>query len=542
MTMLPFYISKSCSMRYCVSISKRSCHQSPHVNELTNTKHNTKLEQQQSNNLTGFGRFVKSPVLVNKQLSKGDSRVKRELDAAKDSLKILGIIEKYHSEIQNPSMYGKAMQKCNVLRDWNSVHKIMQLMQCNPHHEPTLTEFNVFLNSMARSNLWNALQIATECYKSMIHKYKLTPDVITFGILLKLLTKKLKYHEAEQCWHTMTHTYYISPNELLYNQMITIYSKTHQHHKATQLFNEYLDKVQCKKLPLHIPTINAYLNTWAETGDTEQVQIVLDMIDGTKGVHLDEIGIITVMKCCIVSGKYNTCIEILQNWLDEDDRGNNGRRCTHPMLHLKCHSLTRLIAFDEYSFEERYEYYLQLQNTIYHESVLHNIDITDILAKTHLEGAIYLYADHDPMEIVNVFETLLAKEWIGYLAKGSAQQIVIDLHGFEFVETQFVLRYLFAFKAKEWMDHEKIEIVVGKGKHSEGIKHEKGLLRESVMKELTSWEPSIHAHVSPSNSGVLFVDREQILSFLDHDCNFAVQTLRFPSRHWVHLVLEHVST
>ena len=183
---------------YCLRICRNFTEQVrvENVNTIVSTQRNLKLTESEVNTVATRGKFVVKPMVI--KVCDGDHTVKRELDAAKDSMKILGIIEKHHIDIKNASIYGKAIQKCNVLRDWSSAQKIMNLLLKNPNTKPSLTEFHVFMNAMTRCSYHDALHIIMRTFDSMIHKHKLTPDIITFGILLKAFTKELKYEEIER--------------------------------------------------------------------------------------------------------------------------------------------------------------------------------------------------------------------------------------------------------------------------------------------------------------------------------------------------------
>eukprot|EP01084_Bolivina_argentea_P042533 78419_1 len=480
-----------------------SKHKMQHVNELTEQRDNRKLDTSESNYVSDHGKFVKTPYVIDTKQCKGDYIVKRLLDASTESVKILEIIEKYHPNIQNAAMYGKAMQKCNVLRDWNRVKNIMNLLMTNTNIKPTLTEFHVYMNSIARSNLNNSMEIVIECFNLIINTYKLIPDTITFSILLKTFKKSGKYNEAEKCWDIMINKYNLIPNELIYTQMISIYSKAHQFEKGKQIFVEYNNKISNNELTYHLPTINSYLDLCAEWGNFKEIQNILDIIQNNNNLCLDVIGITTVMKYCVSARKYAKCIEVIDKWLTDN---NNNNTYAPEMLHLKCYSFAHLINSNNINFEEKYAIYSKLKDTIYIESVAYRLDITPIIAKTHLQGVIYLYAEYNPIEIVNVFEYLLNKQLIGYFKNTS-----IDLHGFQLVEAQFVIRYLFAYKLNELMElnnnNNKINIIVGKGKHASGEQNEKGILREFIIDEFLSWDPPIKTIVAGYNNGLLLIDK-----------------------------------
>ena len=95
---------------YCLRICRNFTEQVrvENVNTIVSTQQNLKLTESEVNTVATRGKFVVKPMVI--KVCDGDHTVKRELDAAKDSMKILKIIEKHHMNIKNASIYGKAIQ------------------------------------------------------------------------------------------------------------------------------------------------------------------------------------------------------------------------------------------------------------------------------------------------------------------------------------------------------------------------------------------------------------------------------------------------
>merc|ERR1711879_1014812 len=112
------------------------------------------------------------------------------------------------------------------------------------------------------------------------------------------------------------------------------------------------------------------------------------------------------------------------------------------MLTMKCGVLIRKIRgqkgpFDsntkpsiEMSFGEKYEIYEEIKKTIYDEMKGLNMDLSR-MGKIHLDAAIAMYSDRDPMEMIKVFEQLMEHKMIGFLGSDSSSGSVnVDLHLF----------------------------------------------------------------------------------------------------------------
>ena len=481
----------------------------PPLNRLPAIQHNASLDQSQNTLFRSTGQYVQNPAVI--QRCDGDHTVKRRLDRASDSKAIVQIMEQHHPHIQHAALYGKAMQKCNVLRNWHSVQLIMRMMLSNPNVAPQCTEFHVFMNSMARSNVPSAMEIVISCFHSMITTHRLIPDRITFGILLKCLTKRCKYHEAVQCWNLMTHRFGLEPDVVLFTQMITVCSRARQSIAAKSYFDEYLNEIRRGALPPNISVFNAYFNVCAEDGDLDEMRCALRTLRTFSGLFIDHFSIIAVMKCCLNASKYTKCLRVLDKWLEDGQRD-----CTESMMHIKCYSLCQLIRSAEGGAKRKHKLYSRLKHTIYAELKQFGLAITPIFGKTHLEAAISVFGEEGWSETVAVFEGLMEQQLIGYLVfDGNVGKMVIDLHGLRLVEAQFVLRYLFRHRldevARSCDGDGNVYMVVGRGKHSPGMDHEKGRLRQFVIEELASWSTPIAATVSPYNRGVVLIQKSEMI-------------------------------
>ena len=148
-----------------------------------------------------------------------------------------------------------------------------------------------------------------------------------------------------------------------------------------------------------------------------------------------------------------------------------------------------------------------------------------------------MYHDNNPMEIVKVFEDLLQKKLIGYKQPNVYKDgFLISFRMFVPSQAQFILRYLFAFKMQEILNSvvkgsqdEQIRLMVGKGKAK---LDKQSVLAPFIMKELRSWNPPINSSVDTRNSGLLVIDKKELIPYCNNEMNFAKQILINPSSDW----------
>eukprot|EP01083_Nonionella_stella_P257416 881156_1 len=149
-----------------------------HRNRLSNTQHHNRITNSQiSKQLLGED-DVRKPIAGPPGINLD---IKAYIETSNSSKDILSMIEQNVNIIEHASIFGKAMKKCDDLRDWESVHEIMKLL-LSSDVQPHLIAFTIFFNSMAHSD---SPALTIEYFDVMVNKYCIQPNVICFGTILK---------------------------------------------------------------------------------------------------------------------------------------------------------------------------------------------------------------------------------------------------------------------------------------------------------------------------------------------------------------------
>ena len=478
-----------------------------HTDIATNTRVNSLKTEKQENLLKNAQRSVRRPVHLPKHLNR---KISIEIAKASDGKSIIQILTDNQQDINHNAFYGKAMQKCGMLKDGDSLHRIFKLLLSHPKIKPDLLSFNIFLNNMSLLD-----GSSYECVKYlalMLNKYKIKPDVITFSAVIKCLRFHAEYEEAGKCWKIMTQQYELKPHNTLYCEMISVYSIQHQMESATEIFNDWLDRVNKGELEPIIVVFNSYLNGFSRMGDMDGMQKVMKLIT-EYGLELDHSSMADVMRGCLRMNDHKGCLKVFQQCID------SGYRPNISMMALKCVALTKCIK-DTDDYNEKQNIYLRLLDTLNNQLTFYGLKIMPRIAITQLDAAIYLY-ESEPMKIVEVFESLVERKLIGYQnCEGH-----IDLHMYSLTQAKFILRYLFGFKLNELMkdDMEELIIVTGKGIHTPGDRGKRaigGRMRQFVMTELGSWSPLISCEICKENKGTVVIKRDSLLPYLNTKMKF----------------------
>eukprot|EP01083_Nonionella_stella_P029406 80954_1 len=450
--------------------------------------------------------------------------VRSLLQKSKTSHDTYRIIREHQKQIEHPGIYALAMQKCKKSSDWKSVHGIMELC-LKSRVKPQVQQFNIFIDCMARSD---APEIAVEYFNLMIQKYDLVPTVITLASLTKSFRTQAKYREAEWHWNLMLCQHNVIPNELAYAEMFSVYAKAHQKKKANWLFHEYLQKVKRNELSANLALFGAYLNVLSRCGDPKGMKQVVAMIK-ENGFELNNVIIGDVMRGYLAARQYKKCIATLKIWTD------NGHIPTQAMMMLKCASLEHMIASDDASFCDKEKLYLETEDIIHNQLRQYGIERNQYIAGTKLSAAVFLYRATNPIKLVQIFESMLQQQLVGYeWYDARNHKTLIDLHVFQPWNAQFILRYLFAFKLKEIADpsDEALCIICGKGKHTQGDANNQGGLLQFIQKELCSWNPPIRSTQHATNKGRLVIERSELAPYLEGEMNCAKEKLMNVSNDW----------
>lgn len=504
--------------------------------------HNLRLKQKNSKwNKNKKILSLKRPSISNDV----DDSLRREIGNAKSSSNVLDILLCKNDEIIDPSVYGKAMQKCDKLRDWYSVIKIMNILINNKKliDKISIVEFNIFFNAMTHSDSEKLMKIENAKYFDiMINKFNLKPNIIIFSTLIKGCRGSGNlsyYHLAEKYFNLMINEYKLSPNSLIYTEMISVYSKNLKNNitdydvcknKAIELFIEYLKKMQKKQIQKDLCVFGAYLNIFTQIGDIDGINNAFSLIKENK-FECNHVIYGNVMNGFLNAKKPRKCIEKFNEF--EKELLLRKLYPNNTMYQFQCIALSNIIQFEhnKLTFNQKFEIYKELKTVINQHRLWKHPNIVSSL----LSSIIILYHNKNPQLIVKIFELFVKKQLLGYYGYSNETQnvgeILIDLHGFQFIEIQFILLYIFGYKLQEWNvdDIYYLKLIVGKRSHS--LNATKGL-KEFVIEQLSTYNPPILCDKDERNEGVLLIHKDQLLHYVRNKMNFARHKLTIPSNNW----------
>ena len=462
-----------------------------------------------------------------------DSKIKQKLNESQTQFDTLAVIIEHLDSITHPSIFGKAMTKCKKQKGWYQAQRIMELaLKSNIQLSTVL--FNISFDIMAHSD---SPERIIEYFDLMIHKYHLQPDIVTFTTLIKSCRKQAKhrYELAFKFWNSMSE-FNVSPNLLIYNEMICVCSRAKQFDAAIALFDEFLQNNQHAITADHRTIFCSYLSVFSRNGNINGIKKAIKLFKQYGFEYqMDPIIITDIMRCYNIASARRPvkALKVYSKFID------NGGVPDLFMMHLKCKAICNILKDDivenEYSFEQKHAFYKEIEDTIYRQLQSYNIKMTQILVGTQLSAAIFLYRQTEPMKAVEIVKDLSAKKLISFkFYDEETKQIMIDLHSFDPMETQFILLYVIAFEVHQLLvKRDSLVIIVGVGKHS----HEdtSGQMKQFVVEQLQKYEPAIKCRDHPTNAGRIVIEKKNLLPYLNDKCmNYAKRKLTNATSDWYH--------
>lgn len=445
------------------------------------------------------------------------------LDRSDNSSQVTNIIRSHLNEIEHCSVFGKAMMKCDKLRDWVAVQKIMDMMLNASSVIPSAIQFNIFMNSMARSDSPGQ---CVKYFKIMVDDLKIPPRIYDINVLLKSFRRQGRTKDAEWAWRSMRSRYKLDPTHYTFSEMISVYAFAHEKKKASKLFHEYLNLVDKQQVLLDQATFGSFFNVFSRSGDIEGMEMVSDLMkkhDLTSDIVCES----DKMRGYYVDRQHQKSLDVCTEWTEK------GNTPSMAMMQLKCCALSGLMRMTE-SNDEKQNIYWRIWKTIYEELPSYGLYMDYKIVETQLDGLIFLCAHQDPRIIVSEFEEMVQKGHIGYQSfDDETQQTVVDLHCFQPWTAQFVIRYVIGIKLRDTLSSDgRLRVIVGTGKHREGKGRNKAKLRDFIVKELSSWDPPVAAHSPQTNRGKLVIEKKDLEPYLQSERNYARQKLTEPSSDW----------
>ena len=226
------------------------------------------------------------------------------------------------------------------------------------HCQLSVAHFNTIFNLMSDSPL-----LCSRYFTAMTNIYKVTPNVITFCILIKSCKTDSRIRTANKYWYLMKHKYDIRPNNIIYKELIAVYSTKPD--RAKKVFDEYLQRIDHKEVKPETSTFRAYLDIFSSVGDIKGMKSVVKIMK-EYGIDIDVNIVTDIMNGYLIGGNPQNALKTCNNYISK--KGNSSK--IGIVLGLKCQSLNEMIhKLSDNELDKKHTLYADLENTIYHQFV-----------------------------------------------------------------------------------------------------------------------------------------------------------------------------
>ena len=403
------------------------------------------------------------------------------------SKRVIHILTNRSNEINHSAVLSIGIKKCVYLKDYSGLDKLMDIIVNQYSHLVDVVNFNVYFDQIRKFQ--SNYHICVKYYNIMTTKLNIKPDKFTYSILIKLcLHQPLLYQEftmnlVDNLIEYDNHMLDIS----LYVVLFKWCSKFELYHKADTIFNEYFLKSEYVD---EITIYNSYLNVYARKGDTYKMNNIINIMnDHDVKFNFTTYG--TIMKYYINSKKYSKCLELYDD-LNVNDSSLN---------------LMKLIALQKLQIQYKILNDKD-ESTKYFNEAMNCFNVTYSFKKVKLLSNIVEYCDINPNNIIEYFE----KNEYKYLKRSNHNILCIDLHLYNKLESQFILRYIFAFKLNLFDSNHDLNIFTGYGKHQTKAYS----LKNDVKNEINSWNNITICVNSNDNPGLLLISKDIWVKFLNN--------------------------
>lgn len=442
------------------------------------------------------------PINRIKGLSRG-KLLRNNISKCKNANEILNIIT--NNEINDKSVYGFAMKKCNMMKAFNRTKQIMDIAIKKNKDMLDLIQFAIFFDGMANSGSYE--NYCKKYFDIMINDLNIEPDNIVFGTLFKACRNipSLSIKWADILFDLMVNKYKLNPSKQIYTELILLYGMNNNIKKMDKLFSDFLISDYFN----HLPTWGAYLNVYATQGNMVQVNEIIKIMK-QRNIELKIEQYSIVMKCMLQKNCYGKVINLYENML------KLGIKPDGLLIFMVYLTYLKMQTISQNENKERYHY--KIMNEMNTDFIKYNIKWNYKLKSIQLNSMIDYYLNKNRMKFVEYFE--LNKEYFPYCESNNSNQYCIDLHYYSIDISRFIIRYIFAFKFNELIN-KNIIIICGWGKHNLSGKSD---LKDFIINEINYWNYKIQINI---DKGRILINSNQL-----NNCNYVINFFNDISIKW----------
>eukprot|EP01083_Nonionella_stella_P007141 20636_1 len=412
-----------------------------------------------------------------------------------------------HSQTDfDSSVYSVAIKRAGRLRDINYCMKIERMVE-----KRNVTRDSVFYTTLFEAFNLNRRPFLCDKYlEQMVGIYRVVPDVFTINALLSGCMSTGDVDRAEKIWNAFILKYNIDADVALYTTMIRICGQQGFLVKAKQFYDEFMQKLSQPDIIMSTAMIQAYV----KSNRIEEALLIKQELE-SAGLNLDFIGYLPLLGFYLKDTEHTNPNQVLQ-LLDECVAKNKLKKLPDTVLNIKHIAFLKLL--EHCKTQEEKTKYFELILRLPHERVQNGYEELDlesarIVLDAHL---IYYNHNHSHNKIIQFFEECCVSRHFGYwYYDPKMKQWLLDLHGYNYNEVEFVLYYILNHKCDDLVRHMgyKWIIICGKSQGTDPSSKQSQIgIKQFTMDTLKN-RFQIRSKVQTHNPGRLMLNHHDTKEF-----------------------------
>ena len=420
--------------------------------------------------------------------------IRKKISKCTDAKQIIQIIkDNTHNNSIDHTVFGAAIQRCGMLKNWSLALKIFELMnRCNIHK--SIIEYTILLDVLCKND---QMKLALDILKQHNIKW----DLPVFNSLIIGCKHRCNVKLAEKLWNKL-HANALKPDLVTFNSMISVYARSGLMDKAETLYEQISDPDSV--------TFAAMMSGYAISKNKHKMMTMQHYMQ-QRGIKPNEIHFSCILKCYL---SQNEPFEALDFFEYEIKQKLPRERINKLLIHQLCCAYLQIMETCVHS--KRQKYFKIITKTLPNEYGLYP-------ANSLLFDALLLKYDEQWHRVVPHFERAIAQsELHGYWKESEFDEWWIDLHQHSHRTARFILHYVLRYEG-EYVQNEIIQkdknvvVLCGRGKHQEGRfqgERNRNSMKDLVRNELLSWNPPIRCMQYERERACLILDVEDVKAFL----------------------------
>ena len=377
------------------------------------------------------------------------------------------------NNINDVSVYGAIFKRCNEKKYYNLAVNVMEYCIKN-NIMLTDIECTIFVSVMINGD---KMYCVKQYFKSVfINQFNINVSKFLLTNVIKGCKKRIgRYYDFLEYILNYGKENGIEYDDYMYNEIIGIYVKLKKYSNMDQLFDDFIKS----KYNNEFINYTTFLNAYANIGNITKMKEIFNIIKEIKP-ELNIVIYTVLMKGYIKCGKYKKALNIYEKYiLTQFEIDIN-------VLKNKCMAYLFMQYYSD-NINDQLNAHNIIMNEISNEYYQIKKSRDSWFITKCLISMILKYHNSQPNKISNYFKKNFGDGKVVYTSYLKNMNIYcIDLHCFDLLVAQYILRYVFAFELENNIFNQQNDVHILCGKQTHSISNDNSMLK-FIFNEIKNW-------------------------------------------------------